>query len=72
METTTIRLAIRDLPDQFDAGCMPVVLEVLERVLSEETGTAIEAFADSMTITIPVPTRSLLVAAQALRDMRLI
>jgi len=72
METTTIRLAIRDLPDQFDASRMPVVLEVFERVLTEETGTAIEAHADSMTITIPVPTRNLLAAAQALRDMRLI
>lgn len=72
METTTIRLAIRDLPDQFDASRMPVVLEVLERVLTEETGTSIEAFADSMTITIPVPTSNLLVVAQALRDMRLI
>ena len=72
METTTIRLAIRDLPDRFDASRMPVVLEVLERVLTEETGVAIEAFADSMTITIPVPTSNLLTVAQALRDMRLI
>ena len=36
METTTIRLAIRDLPDQFDASRMPVDLEVLERVLTEK------------------------------------
>lgn len=72
METTSIRLAIRDLPDQFDASRIPVVLEVHERVLTEEIGTAIEPFADSMTITIPVPTSKLLAAAQALRDMRLI
>lgn len=72
METTTIRLAIRDLPDQFDASRMPVVLEVLERVLTEATGAQFEAFADSMTVTIHVPTSHLLAAAQALRDMRLI
>ena len=72
METTTIRIAIRDLPDQFDASRMPVVLEVLARVLSEETGAEVPAYADSMTITLHVPTARLLAAATALRDMRII
>lgn len=49
-----------------------IFLEVLERVLTEATGAQIEAFADSVTVTIHVPTSHLLATAQALRDMRLI
>lgn len=72
MDATTIRIAIRDLPDQFDANRIPVVLEVLARVLSEQTGAEVPAFADSMIITLHVPTARLLAAATALRDMRII
>jgi hypothetical protein len=72
METTTIRLAISDLPDKFDPSRMSLVLDVLGRVLSEATGATIEAFADSFTISIAVPTNRLYAAATALREMRLI
>ena len=71
METTTIRLAIRDLPEQFDQTRIPETLDVLGRVLSEETGAQVDAFADSQTIIITVPTSRLLAAATSLRDMRL-
>jgi len=70
METTTIRLAIRDLPEQFDQTRIPETLEVLVRVLTEETGVQVDAFADSQTIIITVPTSHLLAAATTLRDMR--
>ena len=70
METTTIRLAIRDLPEQFDQTRIPETLDVLSRVLSEETGVQIDASADSQTIIISVPTSRLLAAATSLRDMR--
>ena len=71
METTTIRLAIRDLPEQFDQTRIPETLDVLSRVLSEETGVQIDASADSQTIIISVPTSRLLAAATSLRDMRI-
>lgn len=71
METTTIRLAIRDLPEQFDQTRIPETLDVLVRVLTEETGVQVDAFADSQTIIITVPTSRLLAAATSLRDMRL-
>jgi hypothetical protein len=70
METTTIRLAIRELPEHFDQTRIPETLDVLGRVLSEETGAQVDAFADSQTIIITVPTSRLLAAASALRDMR--
>jgi hypothetical protein len=70
METTTIRLAIRELPEHFDQRRIPETLDVLSRVLSEETDAQVDAFADSQTIIITVPTSCLLAAATALRDMR--
>ena len=72
METTTIRLAICELPDKFDPSRMSLVLDVLSRVLSEATGAIIEAFADSFTVSIVVPTNRLYAAGTALREMRLI
>jgi hypothetical protein len=72
METTAIRLAISELPDKFDPSRLNDVLEVLSRVLSEATGATIEAFADSFTVSIVVPTNRLYAAATALREMRLI
>jgi hypothetical protein len=72
METTTIRLAISELSDKFDPSRMSLVLDVLSRVLSEATGATIEAFADSFTVSIVVPTNRLYAAATALREMRLI
>ena len=72
METTTIRLAISELPDKFDSSRMSLVLDVLSRVLSEATGATVEAFADSFTVSIVVPTNRLYAAATALREMRLI
>ena len=71
METTTIRLAIRELPEHFDQTRIPETLDVLVRVLTEETGVQVDAFADSQTIIITVPTSRLLAAATSLRDMRL-
>ena len=70
METTTIRLAIRELPERFDKTRIPETLGVLSRVLSEETGVQVDASADSQTIIITVPTSRLLAAATSLRDMR--
>ena len=72
METTTIRLAIRELPEHFDQTRIPETLDVLSRVLSEATGATSEAFADSFTISIVVSTNRLYAAATALREMRLI
>jgi hypothetical protein len=51
---------------------MSLVLDVLSRVLSEATGATIEAFADSFTVSIVVPTNRLYAAGTALREMRLI
>ena len=70
METTSIRLAIRELPEHFDQTRIPETLDMLGRVLSEETGVQVDASADSQTIIISVPTSRLLAAATALRDMR--
>jgi hypothetical protein len=51
---------------------MSLVLDVLSRVLSEATGATVEAFADSFTVSIVVPTNRLYAATTALREMRLI
>jgi hypothetical protein len=51
---------------------MSLVLDVLSRVLSEATEATVEAFADSFTVSIVVPTNRLYAAATALREMRLI
>jgi|FEC22Drversion2_1045045.scaffolds.fasta_scaffold02030_5 hypothetical protein len=72
MEASTIRIAIRDLPDRFDRSRIPSVLDELKDALLEEAGLHARAHADSFVIALEVPTRSLLKAATTLRSLRLL
>lgn len=72
MEITTIRLALCELPDQFDQTRPLATRDVLARVLAEVTGKEIEVFVDSACISISVPASSLYAAVVALRDMRIV
>lgn len=72
METTTIRLALCELPDQFDQARPLATRDVLARVLTEVTGKEIEVFVDGAFMSIPVPASSLYAAVIALRDMRIV
>ncbi len=68
METSTIRIAIRKLPDQFDRSRISVVLDEIECALMDDGGVYVRAYADSMTITIEVPTNQLIDAAAETGD----
>jgi hypothetical protein len=72
METSTIRLPIRKLPDPFDPSRITTVLDEIECALMEDGGVYGRAHADSMTITIEVPTDQLIDAAACLKDLGLI
>lgn len=72
MEFSTIRLPIRKLPDHFDRSRISVVLDEIESALMDDGGVYIRAYADSMTITIEVPTNQLIDAASCLKDLGLI
>lgn len=72
METSTIRLPIRKLPDHFDRSRITTVLDEIESALMDDGGVYVRAYADSMTITIEVPTGQLIDAATCLRDLNLI
>ena len=63
METSSIRLSIRNLPDHFDRSRVSVVLDEIESALMDDGGVYVRAYADSMTITIEVPTSQLIDAA---------
>jgi hypothetical protein len=72
MNTSTIRLPIRKLPEQFDRSRMTTVLDEIEMALMDDGGVYGRAHADSMTITIDVPTDQLIDAAACLKDLGLI
>ncbi|WP_420587705.1 hypothetical protein [Marivita sp.] len=72
MDTSTIRLPIRKLPDHFDRSRITTVLDEIEMALMDDGGVYVRAHADSMTITIDVPTDQLTDAAACLKDLGLI
>jgi hypothetical protein len=72
METTSIRLTIRNLPDHFDRTRIATVLDEIELALLEERDVHCSTSADSFTITIVVPTLRLLDAATCLKGIGLI
>ena len=69
--TSTLRLAIRTLPENFDRSRIAVVLETIEQELYE-SGVYASASADSFTIEITVRTDQLLDAAKVLNELELV
>ena len=72
METTSIRLTIRNLPDHFDRTRIATVLDEIELALMEEHQVHCSTSADSFTITIVVPTLQLVDVATCLKGIGLI
>lgn len=72
MDTSTIRLPIRKLPEQFDRSRMTRVLDEIEIALMDDGGVYGRAHADSIIVTIEVPTDQLIDAAACLKDLGLI
>jgi hypothetical protein len=72
METTSIRLTIRNLPDHFDRTRIATVLDEIELALLEEREIHCSTSADSFTITIVVPTLRLVDVATCLKGIGLI
>ncbi len=68
---STIRLAIRTLPENFDRSRIITVIETIEQELYEG-GVCASATADSFTIEISVQTDQLLDAAKVLNELELI
>ena len=69
--TSTIRLAIRTLPENFDRSRIVTVIETIEQELYEG-GVYASATADSFTIEITVRTGQLLDTAKVLTELELI
>lgn len=69
--TSTIRLAIRTLPENFDRSRIVTVIETIEQELYEG-GVYASATADSFTIEITVPTDQLLDTANVLNELELV
>lgn len=69
--TSTIRLAIHKLPENFDRSRIVTVIETLEQELYEG-GVYASATADSVTIEISVRTEQLLDAATILNELGLL
>jgi hypothetical protein len=69
--TSTIRLAIRTLSENFDRSRIISVIETIEQELYEG-GVYASATADSFTIEISVQTDQLLDAAKVLNELDLI
>lgn len=69
--TSTIRLAIRTLPENFDRSRIVSVIETIEQELYEG-GIYASATADSFTIEITVRSDQLLDTAQVLTELELI
>ncbi len=69
--TSTIRLAIRTLPENFDRSRIVTVIETIEQELYEG-GIYASATADSFTIEITVRSDQLLDTAQVLTELELI
>ena len=72
METTSIRLPIRNLPEQFDRSRISVILDEIETTLMDDGGVYGRTFADSFTITVEVPTHQLMDTASCLKGLGLI
>ena len=72
METTSIRLPIRNLPEQFDRSRITVVLDEIEMALMDDGGVYASTSADSFTITVEVPTHQLMDTASCLKGPGLI
>lgn len=72
MDTSTIRLPIRKLPDHFDRSRMTTVLDEIEMALMDDGGVYVRVHADSMTITLEVPTNQLNDAATCLKGLGMI
>lgn len=69
--TSTIRLAIRTLPENFDRSRIFTVIETIEQELYEG-GVYASATTDSFTIEITVRTDQLLDTAKVLTELELI
>lgn len=69
--TSTIRLAIRTLPENFDRSRIVSVIETIEQELYEG-GVYASASADSFTIEITVRTDQLLDTAKVLTELELV
>ena len=69
--TSTVRLAIRTLPENFDRSRIVAVVETIEQELYEG-GVYASATADSFTIEITVRTDQLLDTAKVLTELELI
>jgi hypothetical protein len=69
--TSTVRLAIRTLPESFDRSRIGMVLETIEQELYE-SGVYASAYADSMTIEITVRTDQLLDTVKVLTELELV
>ena len=69
--TSTIRLAIRTLPETFDRSRIVTVIETLEQELYEG-GVYASATADNFTIEITVRTDQLLDTAKVLTELELV
>lgn len=72
METTSIRLPIRNLPEQFDRSRISVILDEIETTLMDDGGVYGSTFVDSFTITVEVPTHQLMDTASCLKGLGLI
>jgi hypothetical protein len=69
--TSTVRLAIRTLPENFDRSRIGVVIETIEQELYE-SGVYASASTDSFTIDIMVQTDQLLDTAKVLNELELV
>ncbi len=69
--TSTIRIAIRTLPENFDRSRIVSVIEMIEQELYEG-GIYANATADSFTIEITVRTDQLLDTAKVLTELELV
>jgi hypothetical protein len=72
VETTSIRLPIRNLPEHFDRSRITVVLDEIEMALMDDGGVYAKTSADSFTVKIEVPTHQLTDAASCLKGLELI
>lgn len=72
METSTIRLPIRKLPEHFDRSRISAVLDEIECTLMDDGGVYARAYADSITVTIEVPTDQLVDVTSCLKELCLI
>lgn len=72
MTSTTIRIAIRSLPAHLDRSRIDTILDQIEITLADDGGVYGSTSADSMTISVEVPTHQLADAASALAAAKFI